>query len=108
MNPIKATTSYIRSSIEEAKKVAWPTRQETIRFSSLVIGVSLVVAVFFGAVDAGFSKLVSLGLTARDQAFPAAVPATETPVTPTTEPTTPTVNFDQVQPIITPTDGATQ
>jgi preprotein translocase SecE subunit len=110
MNPIKALTTYIRACVEEAKKVAWPTRQETIRFSSLVIGVSLVVAVFFGAIDAGFSKLVSVGLTAREQAFPSApAPTTEQPVvTPTVEPVTPTINLDEAQPIITPTDGATQ
>lgn len=108
MNPAKSLVTYLRSCVEEAKKVAWPTRKETIRFSTLVIGVSLVVAAFFGAVDAGFSKLVSVALIAREQAFPSAPVESTTPVTPTTEPTTPTVNFDQVQPIVTPTDGATQ
>jgi len=42
----------------EIKKVNWPTRQETIRYTLIVLGVSVVVAVFLGSID----QLVQLGL----------------------------------------------
>lgn len=50
-NPVIAFTSYVRSSIEELKKVAWPTRAETVRYSLLVIGVSLATALLIGVLD---------------------------------------------------------
>lgn len=35
----------------EMKKVAWPTRQETLKYTLAVIGVSIVLAVFLGGLD---------------------------------------------------------
>ena len=50
-NPIKATQDYLRSSWGEIKKVTWPTRETTIRYSAIVIVVSLAVAAFFARLD---------------------------------------------------------
>ena len=50
-----AFISYIIESKEELKKVAWPTRQTVIRDTILVVGVSLALAIFFGATDFGLS-----------------------------------------------------
>lgn len=33
------------------KKVTWPTKKETYNYTILVIGISLAVAVFLGALD---------------------------------------------------------
>ncbi len=44
-------TNYIKASIEEMKKVTWPTKKETYNFTLLVIGISLGVAAFLGALD---------------------------------------------------------
>lgn len=44
-------TIYIKSSIEEMKKVTWPTKKETQNYTFLVIGISLAVAAFLGALD---------------------------------------------------------
>ncbi|MBU4257456.1 preprotein translocase subunit SecE [Patescibacteria group bacterium] len=44
-------TGYIKSSIEEMKKVTWPTKKETQNYTFLVIGISLAVAAFLGALD---------------------------------------------------------
>lgn len=44
-------TNYIKSSAEEMKKVTWPTKKETQNYTFLVIGISLAVAVFLGALD---------------------------------------------------------
>jgi len=35
----------------ELKKVNWPTRQETLRYTLIVIGVSLGVAILLGGID---------------------------------------------------------
>ncbi|MEA1962993.1 MAG: preprotein translocase subunit SecE [Patescibacteria group bacterium] len=47
--------NYIKGSIEEMKKVTWPTKKETQNYTYLVIGVSLAVAAFLGALDYIFS-----------------------------------------------------
>lgn len=55
---IKALTVYLRGVWEELKKVVWPSRQEIIQHTLVVIGLSLFLAVFLGAVD----FLLNLGL----------------------------------------------
>lgn len=52
-NPI---VKYFYEAKEELEKVTWPSRKETLRSTLIVIGVSLAVAVFLGALDFGFSK----------------------------------------------------
>jgi len=47
--------SYVKESKDELKKVIWPSRKETIKFTLLVIGVSLATAVFLGALDFGLN-----------------------------------------------------
>lgn len=47
--------NYIKASIEEMKKVTWPTKKETYNYALLVIGISLFVALFLGALDYIFS-----------------------------------------------------
>ncbi len=46
-----AITTYIADSYPEMKKVVWPTRQETINHTLLVIAISLGIAAFIGVVD---------------------------------------------------------
>ncbi len=43
--------NYIKESIEEMQKVTWPTKKETYNYTLLVIGISLGVAAFLGALD---------------------------------------------------------
>jgi len=43
----------------EIKKVNWPTRQETIRYTLIVIATSFVVAFFLGALDFVFTTLLN-------------------------------------------------
>lgn len=55
-------TNYIKGSIEEMKKVTWPTKKQTKNLTILVIGISVGVAIFLGALDfvfsTGFEKLI--------------------------------------------------
>ena len=50
-------TNYLRESYQELRKVVWPTKQETINHSLLVIGISLGVATLLGALDFLFTWL---------------------------------------------------
>lgn len=47
--------TYLIGSYAEMKKVSWPTRQQTINYSLLVIGLSLGMAVFFAVLDYAFN-----------------------------------------------------
>lgn len=51
-------TSYIQESRQEFKRVNWPTRQETIRLTGMVIGLSLLFAVFLGVLDMIFNYVL--------------------------------------------------
>ena len=47
--------SYFKESYEELRKVAWPTRRQTMMHTIAVVGISLAVALFLGALDYGLS-----------------------------------------------------
>ena len=53
---------FIRDTVSELRKVAWPTRRETLYLTTVVIIVSLLIGVFLGAIDFGFSQLSELFL----------------------------------------------
>ncbi len=42
---------YFKDSKAELKKVTWPTKQETIRHTLNVIGISIVLSIFLGIID---------------------------------------------------------
>lgn len=42
----------------ELMKVNWPTQKELVRYTVLVVVISLVVAIFLGSLDTLFSYLV--------------------------------------------------
>ncbi len=50
-------TNYFRESYLELKRVVWPTKQETLNHTLLVIGISLGMAIFLGGLDFLFSYL---------------------------------------------------
>ncbi|PIV50272.1 preprotein translocase subunit SecE [Candidatus Falkowbacteria bacterium CG_4_9_14_3_um_filter_36_9] len=52
--------NYIKASAEEMKKVTWPTKKETYNYTLLVIGISLVIAVFLGGLDYIFNLALEL------------------------------------------------
>ncbi len=52
-NPI---FEYFRSAFEEFGKVTWPTRDQAVLLTGVVIGVSFVVVVALGLVDLGLSE----------------------------------------------------
>ncbi|MDQ3008014.1 MAG: preprotein translocase subunit SecE [bacterium] len=55
VNPL----SYINEVLTEMKKVSWPTRKQTLEKTALVIGVSIIVGLYIGALDFIFSGLIN-------------------------------------------------
>ena len=43
--------------ISELRRVTWPTRQETMRLTLMVLAVSATIGVFLGLVDIGFTRM---------------------------------------------------
>lgn len=50
--------NYFGEVRAELVKVTWPTREQTINMTWLVVGVSIVVALYLGLLDAVFQRLV--------------------------------------------------
>ena len=50
--------TFLKESKLELKKVNWPTREETVRFTLIVVVISIAVAVFLGGLDVVFSRLL--------------------------------------------------
>jgi preprotein translocase SecE subunit len=48
---IHAITGYVHNAIAELRQVRWPTRNQAIRLSIIVIGFTLVTALAYGVVD---------------------------------------------------------
>ncbi|MFH0929700.1 MAG: preprotein translocase subunit SecE, partial [Candidatus Moraniibacteriota bacterium] len=42
------------------RKVNWPTREQTIKYTALVVGLSLAVAIFLGALDYLFEYIIKV------------------------------------------------
>ena len=53
-------TEYVKATRAEMAHVNWPSREQTIRFTVLVILVSLLTAALLGVSDFVFSKLLTL------------------------------------------------
>lgn len=53
----KSRLSFFTEVIAELRKVHWPTRQETLRLSVLVLVICVAVGAILGALDYGFYKL---------------------------------------------------
>lgn len=50
---------YFREAYEELRKVTWPTREETIRYTIAIIILCAVLAAYFGALDFGLTRGLS-------------------------------------------------
>ncbi len=48
---------YLRAAKMEALKINWPSREQVVRYTVIVIGVSAFVAVLLGSLDYIFGKV---------------------------------------------------
>ncbi len=56
------TFRYFSEAFAELRRVTWPSRQETVRLSIMVIAVAMAVGIILGVIDLGFSRLMDLVL----------------------------------------------
>jgi len=50
-----AIINYFRDSIQELKKVTWPTKYQAVRLTLIVLGFCLVSAIVIGIFDFAFN-----------------------------------------------------
>ena len=58
-NLLEKIITFLKEVRVELKKVNWPTKNETIKYTLIIIGVSLAVAIFLGGLDFIFTWLIS-------------------------------------------------
>lgn len=59
IKPRKSKFRFVGETIDELKKVVWPTRQEALRLAIMVLIVCLSAGLILGVIDYGFTELVS-------------------------------------------------
>ena len=59
MKFLEKIIAFLKEVRMEMKKVNWPSRQETLRYTLIVVGASLVVAAFLGGLDYFFTVLLN-------------------------------------------------
>lgn len=52
-------TQFLKEARAELMKVNWPTRQQTINYTLIVIGISIAVALFLGGLDYIFEQILN-------------------------------------------------
>jgi preprotein translocase subunit SecE len=55
-NPIE----FLKQVRSELKKVEWPTKQQVIKATVLVLGVSIAMGAILGGLDFGFTQLFAI------------------------------------------------
>ena len=51
---------YIKETRSELRKVTWPTRQEALNLTLIVVGFTILMAALLGAIDYVFAWVFSL------------------------------------------------
>jgi preprotein translocase subunit SecE len=60
MISIGKTKQFFSEAKQELKKVTWPSKQQTMNSTWVVIAVTALLAVFMGIVDMGLAKIIGL------------------------------------------------
>jgi len=50
--------TFLKEVKLEIKKVNWPTRQQTTKYTLIVLGISVAIAIFLGSLDFLFTTLL--------------------------------------------------
>lgn len=59
---MKQMLQYFREVVQELKKVSWPAKEQTYALTAVVIGVTLIAALYIGGLDFLFQRLMGLVL----------------------------------------------
>lgn len=58
--PNVAPKRFLHEVTAELKKVTWPTREETVKLTVVVIIISILVGAFIGGLDSLFLKITTV------------------------------------------------
>jgi preprotein translocase subunit SecE len=58
MGVLTRTREFIEEVLAEFKKVNWPTREQLVNSTVIVLVVTVVIAFFLGMVDIGLARVV--------------------------------------------------
>ena len=58
MGFVQRVQEFIREVLAEFRRVTWPTRQELINATVVVVAVTVLLAFFLGAVDVALARIV--------------------------------------------------
>ena len=58
--PSVAPGRFLKEVVAELKKVTWPTREETVKLTIVVIVISILVGAFIGGLDSLFVRGTTL------------------------------------------------
>jgi len=59
---MKSPITFLKEVRAEMNNVSWPSKKETTRLTGIVVGISLIVAIFIGILDFLFTNLTTLFL----------------------------------------------
>jgi len=85
-------TQYLRDTRAELRHVAWPTRAQTVVFTSLVVAISIFVSAYLGFFDYLFTgileRVVGANTGTSQTVVPPAASTSPISITPVAIPTT--------------------
>ncbi|MFA5136585.1 MAG: preprotein translocase subunit SecE [Patescibacteria group bacterium] len=55
-----AAPGFTKDILEELKKVTWPSKNETVRLTTVVIFISLIIGLYIGIIDVLLAKVLEL------------------------------------------------
>lgn len=61
----RAMAAFVRESQTEVRKVVWPTRQETVQTTLVVMVVVVIIAIFLWLLDMALGGIVSMAMGQR-------------------------------------------
>jgi preprotein translocase subunit SecE len=61
--PLRAIVDYFSTTRAELQKVTWPSREESLRLSGIVIAVTVAFSLALGVLDFLYGELFSLGFS---------------------------------------------
>ncbi len=60
MITIGKSKQFVSEARQELKKVTWPSKQQTMNSTWIVIAVTALLAAFMGLVDMGLAKIIGM------------------------------------------------
>ncbi len=79
MNLIDRSRNYFRASKEELFAVTWPSREDIIRYTGLVIATVIVFGIFFSALDFVINAGIQAIITSKNGTTQNVAPIEQTP-----------------------------